>query len=269
MSVDPEKVSEVIRDAATLDVMPRFRKLAKSEIMEKAPGDVVTVADIDAERRISKALEGLTPGAAILGEEMASRDKIDLDDYHSDDPTWLIDPVDGTRNFSKGEEHFAIAVAYVTGGQAVLAWIYFPTEDRMILAERGAGAWLANGSRLAVAGDRDLPAMSGMINYRAFEDAVTPEQVRAQAEVFAELRNFRCAAYDFGQLASGKKHFSLYRRLWPWDHAAGTLVFREAGGYVARIDGQPYRPLQRVRGLLCAPDRTIWQSIHDHLSVPT
>ena len=69
-------------------------------------------------------------------------------------------------------------------------------------------------------------------------------------------------------MAKGKKHFSLYRRLWPWDHAAGTLIFNEAGGHVARVDGKAYRPLERVWGLLCAPSAEAWQDIHDHLATP-
>lgn len=265
MVIDPEKVAAVIREAAALDVLPRFRTLAEAEVMEKAPGDLVTIADIEAERRIGSALADLTPGAHILGEEMASRAKLDLDAYHTEDATWLIDPVDGTRNFAKGESPFAIVVAYVAGGTTRLAWIYLPIEDRMIVAEQGGGAWIAGRGRLAVAEEGALARMRGMINFRTYED-VAPEQVRTRAAVFAELRNFRCAAYDFVQLASGAKHFSLYRRLWPWDHAAGALIFREAGGYVARVDGGPYRPLQRIRGLLCAPTTGAWQEIHDLLS---
>ena len=74
------------------------------------------------------------------------------------------------------------------------------------------------------------------------------------------------AGYDFVELARDRKHFSLYRRLWPWDHAAGTLIYQEAGGHVARIDGRPYNSLSRVWRLLCAPDQRSWQQIHDHLS---
>lgn len=267
MVIDPEKVAGVIREAAELDVLPRFRKLAESEIMEKAPGDLVTVADIDAELRIGRALEGLTPGAHVLGEEMASRKRLDLDEYHTEEATWLIDPVDGTRNFARGEAPFAIVVAYVAGGETRAAWIYLPVEDRMIVAERGAGAWTTGGGRLVVSDEARLAAMSGMINFRTYED-VAPEKVKAKAAIFAELRNFRCAAYDFVQLASGAKHFSLYRRLWPWDHAAGALIFAESGGYFARVDGLAYRPLQRIRGLLCAPTPVIWQDIHALLSAP-
>jgi len=264
MLIDPDKVTEIIRETAALDVMPRFKKLAEADIREKAPGDLVTVADIDAERRLTRVLRDLIPGSGVLAEEAASQEGLELEDYHTDDATWLIDPVDGTRNFSNGETPFGIVVAFVVQGKVELSWIHLPFEDRTFVAERGSGAWIQGGARLGTADDEALEAMTGLCNYRVFED-IPPEQVRRNAEVFAELRNFRCASYDFVQLASGAKHFSLYRRLWPWDHAAGTLLFEEAGGFFARVDDRPYRPLERVWGLLCAPSEVSWETIRRHL----
>ena len=175
--------------------------------MEKAPGDVVTVADYEAEVRLSKALGALAPGAEILAEEAASRDGLELDDYHSDADTWLIDPVDGTRNFSKGETPFAIVVAYVTGGRVEQAWIHLPVEDQTIVAERGSGAFVVGGERLAISNDVAISSMTGLINFRALGDSVSVEQMKSRAEAFSELRNFRCAGFDFVQLAKGNKHF--------------------------------------------------------------
>ena len=268
MVIDPQRVTDIIRETAQLDVLPRFRKLADDDIMEKAPGDVVTVADYEAEVRLSKALGALAPAAEILAEEAASRDGLELDDHHSDADTWLIDPVDGTRNFSKGETPFAIVVAYVTGGRVEQAWIHLPVEDQTIVAERGSGAFVVGGEKLAISNDVAISSMSGLINFRALGDSVSVEQMQKRAEAFSELRNYRCAGFDFVQLAKGNKHFSLYRRLWPWDHAAGSLIFSEAGGYVARVDGREYRPLERAWGLLCAPSEKSWQDIHEHLSTP-
>ncbi len=268
MIIDPERVANIVRETAEIDVLPRFQTLSESEIMEKAPGDIVTVADYDAEKRLTAALKGLLPGADILAEEAATRDGLDLDDFQSDRATWLIDPVDGTRNFSKGEPTFAIVIAFVKGGQTEIAWIHLPVEDHTIIAERGSGAFFNSYERLAISPPPDITEMTGLLNLRAMGDDVSVEQIKERADIFSVLKNFRCAGYDFAELARDRKHFSLYRRLWPWDHAAGTLIFREAGGYAARVDGQPYNPLSRILGLLCAPDKQSWQNIHDHLAKP-
>ena len=268
MVIDLQRVTDIIRETAELDVLPRFQKLTDDDIMEKAPGDIVTVADYEAEARLSKALSEVAPGADILAEEAASRDGLDLDSYHSDADTWLIDPVDGTRNFSKGESPFAIVVAYVSKGHVELAWIHLPLENQTIVAERGSGSFISGGKRLVISDDVPISSMTGLINFRALGDSVSVEQIKSRAETFAELRNFRCAGFDFVQLAKGNKHFSLYRRLWPWDHAAGSLIYREAGGYVARVDGKKIHPLGRAWGLLCAHSEKSWKDIHDHLSTP-
>ena len=247
-----------------LDVLPRFKRLADHEIQEKAPGDLVTIADIEAEARLMKGLGALTPGADFIAEEEMAQNPIDLEDYHSDTPTWLIDPVDGTRNFSRGETPFAIVVAYVVGGIARNGWIYLPAEESMIVAERGEGAF-EEGERLRSTTVEALDAMTGMINYHALEN-VEPQKIERRARVFAGTKNWRCAAYDFTLLARGTKHFSLYRRLWPWDHAAGGLIFEEAGGHCVCLGEHAYSPLQRAHGLLCAPSPDAWHKIHDHLA---
>ncbi len=106
--------------------------------------------------------------------------------------------------------------------------------------------------------------MTGMINYTTLGQDLR-DRLRARAEGFKDIRNWRCAGHDMTLLARGAKHFSIYRRLWAWDHAAGVLIHREAGGYSARVDGKPYRPTDRVEGLLMAPNEASWQEILDYL----
>ena len=268
MVIDPEQVSKLLRETAEIDVLPRYRTLSEHEIMEKAPGDIVTVADYEAEKRLARVLGELAPGADILAEESATQAGIDLENYKSENATWLVDPVDGTRNFAKGDPTFAIVVAYVKGGRTENAWIHLPIENLTVIAERGSGAFIKGGQRLSVSPPPDISKMTGLLNLRAFGEHVSIDQIKVRAEKFSSLKNFRCAGYDFVELARDRKHFSLYRRLWPWDHAAGTLIYQEAGGYVKRLDGLSYNPLSRVWGLLCAPDKRSWQNIYDHLATP-
>ena len=87
-------------------------------------------------------------------------------------------------------------------------------------------------------------------------------EAREQIEsAFREVLRYGSAACAFRALAMGDRHFSIYNNLWAWDHAAGVLIHSEAGGYTARVDGAPYRPVDRVPGLLSAPDEETWQRI--------
>jgi fructose-1,6-bisphosphatase/inositol monophosphatase family enzyme len=79
----------------------------------------------------------------------------------------------------------------------------------------------------------------------------------------APCLQLRCAAAEYLMLAAGRIHYALYRRLLPWDHAAGQLIHAEAGGHSAHFDGATYAPLPASReGLLLAPDRASWAALH-------
>ena len=81
----------------------------------------------------------------------------------------------------------------------------------------------------------------------------------------ANASDYRCAAHQYRLLAAGFYDFALYSKLSPWDHAAGWLLHREAGGYSACLDGSPYAVTRHEGGLLCTPDRDSWDVLHSAL----
>lgn len=256
-------VTAIIREAAETDILPRYQRLERHEIMEKQAGDLVTIADIEAEHRMTRALAALVPGSRVVGEEAVSSDPALLDNLQGEGPAWLIDPVDGTSNFAAGNPRFGIIVCFLVDGVARAGWIHDPVSNTTATAVAGEGAWF-DGQRLSSAPPVPFENMHGMINQSFFP----PEQraaIKIRARRFADLRTYRCAAHDYLSLARGEKHFSLYRRLWPWDHAAGVLILAEAGGYTARLDGRPYRAYDRVEGLLSASDRESWEELKKFL----
>ena len=141
MQIDPHQVSDVIRRIAVEEVMSRFRQLANHEVSEKAAGEIVTIADTEAERRLGEEFCALLPGSKIVGEEGAATDPTSLNKLDGDAPVWVVDPVDGTKNFSEGKSCFAVMVALVEKGQIEAAWIHDPVADATIHAIRGKGAW--------------------------------------------------------------------------------------------------------------------------------
>lgn len=263
MSPDPQRVAAFIREAAELDILPRFRALAAHEVTEKNPGDVVTVADQEAEERLTRMLDGLTPGAFVVGEEAAHHKPRLLERLDRETgPLWIIDPVDGTANFAASRPMFAVMVAYVEAGETRAGWIFDPVEDVMVIAETGAGAW-RNGERMRVASPSGR--MIGRVNFGLIDRDRRPAVRKQLEDRFTIEKSMRCAGHEFMAVAGGTSHFRLYNRLWAWDHAPGVLIVREAGGVAARQDAAPYRPTERTRGLLCAPDMDSWRRIDDIL----
>ena len=110
---DLEKVAEHIRETAQAEILPRFRLLRREDIREKGPGDFVTLADLEAERQLTQRLDGLLPGSVVLGEEAASQDGGRFALLAGEAPVWVIDPVDGTANFARGQPGFAVIVALI------------------------------------------------------------------------------------------------------------------------------------------------------------
>ncbi|MGH6959102.1 MAG: inositol monophosphatase family protein, partial [Dongiaceae bacterium] len=130
---------------------------------EKAPGDLVTVADEAVEARLAPLLTSLVPGSIVVGEEGAAADPNLLSRLFDDRPVWIIDPVDGTSNFAEGHAAFAVMVALVRGRDVLAAWIHDPVKVRTAVAAAGEGAWLGD-RRLAVASAPSAPGdMAGVL----------------------------------------------------------------------------------------------------------
>jgi fructose-1,6-bisphosphatase/inositol monophosphatase family enzyme len=217
------------------------------------------VADEAAEKRLEDGLLALTPGAVALGEEAAHEDSSIFERLLDDTPVWVIDPVDGTRNFAAGEPDFAVIVAYVVSGETLAGWIHDPVRDRTAMAAAGAGARTGDGTKLCIAAPAPLAELTGVLGPRLTRHK--PFSGR-----FAGISNSKSCGIDYVRLAAGEVHFAYYRGLMPWDHAAGALLHAEAGGFSACLDGRPYRSSERgVGGLLLAPDRATWQAIADDI----
>src|SRR5258706_79102 len=116
MLVDSEKIERLIAEVAAEEVMPRFEKLEAGDVSEKSPGDLVTIADVATERRLTPALLDALPGSRVVGEEAAAADPRILDQLAGDDPVWVVDPVDGTANYAAGLPMFSVMGRPIGGG---------------------------------------------------------------------------------------------------------------------------------------------------------
>ncbi len=257
-----EKVAEILVEASAEAVEPRFRALAEGEVMEKAPGEIVTVADREAERIIARRLRELLP-VPVVGEEAVSADP-DLALALRDEPAaWLVDPVDGTRNFVAGRPSYAVMASLVRRGQTVASWIWQPCTRTAYSAELGAGAW-RDGERLTLPKVTTAPEKwTGILKTRYFAPP-TGHRLLANTLALGPLDPGRGAAgIEYPLVATGSHDFLLYWRTLPWDHAPGSLLVTEAGGRSARFDGTPYHPepLGSADGLLVAADPEQWETL--------
>lgn len=259
-------VITAMREVADAVIVPRFRQLAAHHVKSKThPGDVVTIADEESERLLGPKLNGLLEGSRVIGEEGAFADPTLFDLLQGTDPVWIIDPIDGTANFVNGVAQFAVIVALVHGGETRMGWIYEPLEGRTIWAEKGRGTWrtgpIALGALPEYQQVRIPPSSSQLKDMVA---SMHNKDLSALRGKFARNIRLGSAAHDYWSLAEGRSQVLAYRKLKPWDHAAGLLIHEEAGGYNRLLSGERYDPTVREQtGILCTPTEAIWREIKE------
>jgi len=266
---DLADLAALLRAAARREIMPRFRHLAPSDVHTKTDAlDLVTAADGAAEAMITAGLGQRFPGAVVVGEEATAADRSLLDRLGDADLAFVVDPVDGTANYADGMPLFGVMAAALVRGEIAAAAIHDPVGDDFVLALRGEGAWReapdGTTQALRVAAPVPVARMTGAVSWRF----LPPDQratVCANLPRLASAWGFRCAAHEYRLAASGRIHYLLYHRLYPWDHAPGWLLHREAGGYAALFDESPYRPTRVDGGLIVAPDRDSWLALREAL----
>ncbi|MFB7330194.1 inositol monophosphatase family protein [Streptomyces adustus] len=259
-------VEQAIREAAAAEIMPRFRRLGASEIDQKSgPHDLVTDADRNAERYLTKELAALLPGSVVVGEEAVDADPTTYDAIQGDAPVWIVDPVDGTRQFVHGDDGFCTLVALVQRGTLLASWTYAPARGQLATAVRGGGAFL-DGERLFAgppAPGRDLEIATSHPDY------TTDAQKRALLGLRVDgvaPRPCGSAGLEYLAVARGELDATAFSWEAAWDHAAGLLLVEEAGGAHLTLTGEPFRvtggntlpftaardaaTARRVRGLL-------------------
>jgi fructose-1,6-bisphosphatase/inositol monophosphatase family enzyme len=252
--VQTEQVSALLHEVADRLILPRFGALRSGEIIEKRPGDLVTVADRDAEVELARLLRQADPDAFVVGEEGVFSDPSVLEALPSVEHAWVIDPIDGTRNFAKGSTDFAVILAELQGGRTVRGWIWQPVHEQLFIAEAGAGV-TRNGEQLSP------PVRTRTVPLGATYLPV-PGEDGAPVKV---IRSWGSCGIDYPKLVTGEVDFLSYRSMFPWDHLAGGLMVTELGGRIATDAGENYRAGVIGRRLLSTMTPGLWDECHEAL----
>ncbi|MEU5217676.1 inositol monophosphatase family protein [Streptomyces sp. NPDC020807] len=235
------EVEEALRKAAAAEIMPRFRQLAEHEILEKnGPHDLVTVADRGAELHLTAALTALLPGSVVVGEEAVHADPSVYEALRGDAPVWIVDPVDGTRQFVHGDPAFCTLVALAVRGEVLASWTFAPALDQMAVAVRGRGATL-NGEAMRSGSPEPGEVLEVATSH---PDYTTPDQKRALLGLRVDgvaPRPCGSAGLEYLAVARGLLAGTAFSWELAWDHAAGLLLVAEAGGVNTTVDGEPFR----------------------------
>jgi myo-inositol-1(or 4)-monophosphatase len=244
------RAAEQAAYAAGTHLQASRSRLAEIVITQKAPGDVVSAIDREAQALIREVVLKAFPGHGFVGEEGS-----DGADARAADgaPVWVVDPLDGSANYLRGYPQYAVSIALVEAGEPQVGVIFDPCRNEFFGAIRGHGAVL-NGVRIRAAkGRAPIESLAATV----FPKPASPRMPVYMAELGRVLRGFSgvrrsgSMALELAYLASGRIDAFWEHDMGPWDAAAGALLISEAGALIHARDG---RPLLASRSLLaCTP----------------
>lgn len=205
---------------------------AEFEITQKKGySNIVTSTDVAVQDFLCTKLAELLPGSGFLCEED------DMNDV-SHEYTWIIDPIDGTANYSRGIDQCAICVGLKSEASIIAGLVYLPRTDELFFAEKGKGAYL-NGKRIHVS---ERPFADGILCtalpvYHKEHAEVCSKIILEAFRECNDIRRFGACAPELCYLAMGRCEMYFEYLLSPWDFAAASLIVTEAGGCITMLDG--------------------------------
>lgn len=227
----PELIT-IVRRIAEEELVPRFREVSRDF---KRDGSVITEADLAMQNSLAQALGQKWPQFTLLGEEMSQEQQQALLDAPGEG-LWIVDPLDGTRNFAAGVPCYSVSIALVIDKQIELGLVYDPAQTEAFSAQRGKGAWLNNKKLGNNIESTDLANCMAVVDFKRLQQTLASNI--ATKIPYASQRSFGSVALDWCWLAAGRVHVYLHGKQNLWDYAAGLLILEEAGGQSLDLLGQ-------------------------------
>ena len=230
-----EAIIELAKEAGALQ--KKFFRSGSLDINTKTSEvDLVTEVDIACDKLIVDRIMKLFPEDHVLSEEQGYAENANIQAAH----TWIIDPLDGTTNYSVGHPIFAVSIARWLEEEPVFGVVYVPMLDELFVAEKDKGAY-GNGKRLKASNRsplRESVIATGFPYDRATAANNNSENVALMISKVKGIRRLGAAAYDLCLVAAGVYDAYWELRLSKWDLAAGMLMITEAGGYYEHLEQQ-------------------------------
>jgi myo-inositol-1(or 4)-monophosphatase len=238
--MQPEEITEPDLDSVirlVKDVSKEFLHGPRDDLgsQVKQDGSIVTEIDKAMQSTIRAALQTDWPGYGFIGEEMSYDDQVSACEMNPQG-YWVLDPLDGTTNFTSSFLFYGVSLALVIDGEPILGVVYDPVRNECFSAARGAGAYL-NCSRLVCPDTSSLDSCIANVDYKRLVGDLSSQLVRCPP--YRSQRNLGSSVLEWCWLAAGRIQLYLHGGQKLWDFAAGYLILLEAGGAATTLSGMP------------------------------
>lgn len=264
-------IIEVVRSVAKQEILPRFRTLSEDAIETKSGfDDLVTEADLAAEKAMTEQFQKLIPHALVVGEEAVAEDEAVLNKLDTDALVIIIDPIDGTWNYANGIAAFGVLIAVSFKGETLFGLLYDVVNDDWIEASKGEGAWYVKPNesrrRLLLSASPADEKLVGIYSPFLFKDLEQRKQAAMAQTRYARIMALRCSCHEYRTFLGNNIDFFISPKPNSWDHAAGILAIQESGGAVAMHDGSKYSPSIRKGMIVVARNERILRQVQQDFS---
>ncbi len=258
-----EKVLSIAKDAEK--ILLKYHKQDVSVDYKRDMFDPVTIADKESDACIRSALTREFPEDSILSEENETRP----DSYEG--RVWMVDPLDGTRDFVAGGDNFGIHIGLLQNKEPVLGVVVLPVLGTVYFAEKGSGAFcLKNGHVEKIHVNNITTISEARLITRKSTNDIRPIETMLDTLPFKTRLHFSCIGMKLGMIAEGnaEAHINTNSRASKWDTLAPQVILEEAGGIITDMDGSPLDYTQNrhewKRTFVAANNKIIHDSIITH-----
>ncbi len=265
VKIKQEDIQQICFNISKDIILPKYQNLKDEDIKYKNVSDLVTSVDIAAEKELKKNLLKLLPSSNFVGEEEYSLNENIIKFYQEDNYCWTVDPIDGTTNFVKGGDKFAIMIALTLKEKILYSWIYKPLENSMCNAIYGEGSFI-NKNRIITKSIESLNNAIGSISTKYWNDEDF-EKIKSLKNEFAKVKSYGCIGFEYIDIALGKRNFAILSKLSPWDHIPGILFIRESGGFDIDFEKNKYDFTKKNRNLIVGNSKEFNLKILDKIGV--
>ena len=252
--VNPNDIREILFKISKNTIIPSFGNLNTNQISYKNGNEIVTEVDISVEIELNNQLTKLLKNSKFIGEESYSRSPSILDYYISDNYCWTVDPIDGTNNFIKSKEKFAVMIALSKNKEILQSFIYKPISDEFIYADNN-GTFFDN-KNIILNEEITIKNAVGSISTKYWDDQIMAKIIEIK-DTFKKVNSYGSIGCEYLDIALGRRNFALLSRLYPWDHLAGVFIVRKAGGYDCHFDKLEYKFYKNSKNLIVSNSKKL------------
>ena len=266
-----EYITSILTDVNDKIILHYFNNLSPNDINTKsASDDFVSIADKKSEDFITNKLFKFLDITKIIGEESAFSNKDNYLSLLNEPLLWVIDPIDGTKNYINGNQNFCSMISLVKDNYPIASFIYKPLEKELIYAFKGYGAFKLNvNTKVSTKLKIEINESSEIIGSGGTKGI--PDNFRQS--ILFNLRTYTkrlfigSAGIETVMMATNKIQFIFHGRVTPWDHSPFQLIIKEAGGCVYMAESKEDFNILSNGSILAAANSNIWSEIRD-IAIP-